>query len=101
MASVAVCLSLAACAVGPNFSAPEPPLPQSFVAGRGTATDHAADRVAVTTKWWRTLHDRELDTLIDRALAGSPTLDIALARLQQARAQEIVVIGAALPMVEG
>ena len=60
-----------------------------------------ADRVAVTTKWWRTLHDRELDSLIDRALAGSPTLDIALARLQQARAQEVVVIGAALPMVEG
>ena len=35
--------------------------------------------------------------MIDRAIAASPTLEIALERLQQARAQEAVVIGAALP----
>jgi NodT family efflux transporter outer membrane factor (OMF) lipoprotein len=35
--------------------------------------------------------------LVERAIAASPTLEIALDRLQQARAQEAVVIGAALP----
>ena len=36
----------------------------------------------------------------ERALAASPALEIALDRLQQARAQELVVIGAALPAAE-
>ena len=39
--------------------------------------------------------------MIDRAIAASPSLEIALDRLQQARAQEAVVIGAALPAAEG
>jgi NodT family efflux transporter outer membrane factor (OMF) lipoprotein len=64
------------------------------------ASDHHSDRAADPATWWRTLHDRELDSLIDRAIAGSPTLEIALNRLQEAQAQEAVVIGAALPMVE-
>ena len=38
------------------------------------------------------------NSLVERALAASPTLEIALDRLQQARAQELVVIGAALPV---
>jgi outer membrane protein TolC len=63
--------------------------------------DHGANGPLETTKWWPTLHDRELDALIDRAIAASPTLEIALDRLQQARAQEVVVIGAALPMARG
>ena len=76
-------------------------MPAGFAAA-ATAQHAAVDhRVADTTKWWRTLHDRELDSLIDRAVAASPTLEIALERLQQARAQEFVVIGAALPMLEG
>ena len=58
------------------------------------------DRPLETTQWWRLLHDRELDSLVERALAASPTLEIALDRLQQARAQELVVIGAALPAAE-
>ncbi len=43
-----------------------------------------------TTQWWRTLRDRELDSLVERAIAASPSLEIALDRLQQARAQEAV-----------
>ena len=41
------------------------------------------------------LHDRELNSLVERAIAASPTLGIALDRLQQARAQEAVVVGGA------
>ena len=40
-------------------------------------------------------------SLIGRAVAASPTLEIALNRLQEARAQEAVVVGSALPMLEG
>jgi NodT family efflux transporter outer membrane factor (OMF) lipoprotein len=96
------CVGVASCAVGPDYHPPEPPLPANFVAAASLkADDHRSSRVVDTTKWWRALHDRELNSLIDRAITGSPTLEIALDRLQQARAQEVVVIGAALPVVEG
>jgi NodT family efflux transporter outer membrane factor (OMF) lipoprotein len=90
---------LASCAVGPNYQPPEPPMPQSFIAAASSKV--AANRAAASTKWWRALHDRELDLLIDRAITASPTLEIALNRLQEARAQEAVEIGAALPAAGG
>ncbi len=75
-------------------------MPAGFAAAEAKAQRAAADhRVADTTKWWRALHDRELDSLIDRAIAASPTLEVALDRLQQARAQEFAIIGSALPML--
>jgi len=72
-------------------------MPQTFAAaplakGDGRGVDPA--------RWWRALHDGELNSLIERAMAASPTLEIALDRLQQARAQEAVLIGAALPSLE-
>jgi outer membrane protein TolC len=91
--------ALTSCAVGPDYHPPEPPIPSSFAAASlQTLNDHYADRPLATTQWWRTLHDRDLDSLVARAIAGSPTLEIALDRLQQARAQEVVVVGAALPV---
>jgi len=97
-----ICVALTSCAVGPDYHPPEPPLPGQFAATSsvGALGDHHADRPLETTQWWRTLHDRELDSLLERALAASPTLEIALDRLQQARAQEAIVIGAALPAAE-
>jgi NodT family efflux transporter outer membrane factor (OMF) lipoprotein len=98
MLGAIACVGLASCAVGPDYHHPQPSMPAGFVAAGQRAQTEAADhRVADTTKWWRTLHDRELDLLIDRAVAASPTLEIALDRLQQARAQEAVIVGAALP----
>jgi NodT family efflux transporter outer membrane factor (OMF) lipoprotein len=95
---VLVTLGLASCSVGPDYRPPEAPMPQNFVAA--SSSKATIREAAVAAKWWRTLHDRELDALIDRAIAASPTLEIALNRIQQARAQESVVIGAALPAVE-
>ena len=77
-------------------------MPQNFVAASSlkAPNDHHPYS-SNATKWWRMLHDRELDSLVDRAIAASPSLEIALDRLQQARAQEAVVIGAALPAAGG
>jgi NodT family efflux transporter outer membrane factor (OMF) lipoprotein len=93
------CAALTSCAVGPDYHPPEPPTPGSFVATSSlkAGDDHHANRPLETTQWWRTLRDRELDSLIERAIAASPTLEIALDRVQQARAQEAIVVGAALP----
>ena len=98
LAAVAVCGFGAACAVGPDYQPPAPPMPQTFAATPSAKSGgHAVD----PAKWWRALRDSELNSLIDRAIAASPTMEIALDRLQQARAQEVVVVGAALPAAEG
>ena len=78
-------------------------MPENFIAAPAAKGERAAtdNRVVDMARWWRALHDRELNSLIDRAIAASPTLEIALDRLQQARAQEAVVIGAALPEAGG
>jgi outer membrane protein TolC len=76
------CLALSSCAVGPDYHAPEPPLPRRFVASASNSNLVVApDRPAEANQWWRSLHDRELDSLVDRAIAANPTLEIALERL--------------------
>jgi NodT family efflux transporter outer membrane factor (OMF) lipoprotein len=71
-------------------------------ASAARALNPESDRTAQVDPavWWRAFHDPELNSLITRAIAASPTLEMALDRLQQARAQEAVIIGAALPSVD-
>ncbi|WP_429614587.1 efflux transporter outer membrane subunit [Variovorax sp. W2I14] len=75
----------AGCAVGPDYKAPETPLPVSWkleAPWRKATPNDVADKGA----WWKRFNDAQLDALQDKALAGSPTLFIANARLAQARA---------------
>jgi NodT family efflux transporter outer membrane factor (OMF) lipoprotein len=96
---VAIGMSLAGCAVGPDYRAPQMKLPDGFVAASGaqSATGHEPVDPA---KWWHALNDAELDSLIDRAIQANPSLEIALTRLQEARTFETVVAGRALPDLE-
>ncbi len=99
---------LSACAVGPDYRAPRPAVPDAFNAapalvpasaknaspeaaakGAGAAIDAAA--------WWRSFGDPELDSLVERAIRSNPDIEIALYRLQEARTQEAVVMGRAMP----
>ena len=41
----------------------------------------------IDDSWWQAFGDVQLDTLIDEALHGSPTLAGALARMRQAQAE--------------
>jgi NodT family efflux transporter outer membrane factor (OMF) lipoprotein len=87
--------------VGPDYHLPAVPIPAAFVAEATVGSIHALRRTEVDLrKWWRSLHDRELDSLIDRALSANFDLAIALTRIQAAREQIIVVAGAALPEVD-
>jgi NodT family efflux transporter outer membrane factor (OMF) lipoprotein len=47
--------------------------------------------------WWRSLGDPELDSIVERAIRSNPDIEIALDRLEEARTQEAVVLGYALP----
>jgi NodT family efflux transporter outer membrane factor (OMF) lipoprotein len=94
---------LSACSVGPDFQPPETGLPKSYIASVNTnKTVPASELVASVdlTQWWRSFRDPQLVSLVERAIAANPDISIALARLQQARAQQFVAIGAALPKGE-
>src|SRR3981189_382439 len=94
---------LSACSVGPDFKPPETGLPKSYIAGvNNSKTVPASEFVASVnlTQWWRSFRDPQLVSLVERSIAANPEIAIALVRLQQARAQQFVAIGAALPKGE-
>ena len=101
-AVVAVATTLAGCAVGPNYHAPKPDVPAGFASppipapagGMPAALPDEAVR-----HWWESFHDPELTSLVNRAIEANPDLAVALLRLQEARTQEAVVVGFALPAV--
>jgi NodT family efflux transporter outer membrane factor (OMF) lipoprotein len=90
--------ALSACTVGPDYRAPETPMPAGFAAAALNAPANPATRPGVDlTKWWASLDDAELESLIERAIKASPDIEIALTRLQEARTTEGVLFGQSLP----
>jgi NodT family efflux transporter outer membrane factor (OMF) lipoprotein len=55
----------------------------------------AQEAAAVSAEWWDEFDSRELRSLVEQALAGSPDLAIAMERVRQAQAQ-VRVAGASL-----
>jgi NodT family efflux transporter outer membrane factor (OMF) lipoprotein len=96
--------TLAACAVGPNFHAPAASPPAKYAAEHAAAADPAAPAAVPAAIdpaiWWHSLKDPELESLVERALAANPGLEIALTRLQEARTFEIALTGYALPQID-
>lgn len=84
--AAALCALLVGCAaVGPDYLAPEPAqlgVPVSWHAVAATAPS-AAD----LSRWWTRLNDPVLAALIEQALADSPNVRTAQARLREARAR--------------
>lgn len=67
---------------------------------RGVTVDAAA---WPADQWWRTYGDPQLNALVEEALAGSPSLEIAQARLRAAQAQAVAAGAARAPqgLVDG
>ena len=97
--SVAVGLAMSACAVGPDFHAPEAPkvadashpytpapLPAMAASGASPAyvPQHFVDGQDVSATWWQAFQSPALDALVQSALAHSPTVAAAQATLRQA-----------------
>ncbi len=73
---------LAACAVGPDYQAPETPAADRFEAA-SSSTYSTNETVA---KFWDTFQDSQLSALIDQALVANHDLRIAMTRVREARA---------------
>ena len=82
---VAAVMAVGGCAVGPDYHRPAPDLPVAWTLEAPWRTGTPADG-ADKGPWWQAFGDPQLDALEVRAMADSPTLAIAAARLAQARA---------------
>jgi NodT family efflux transporter outer membrane factor (OMF) lipoprotein len=94
--AAAAAASLSGCAVGADYTAPVVATPTTFLAqtSTGSRREPAIDEVDIR-QWWRSLQDKELDSLIDRAMTSNLDLKIALTRVQEAR-EHVLGTGAEL-----
>jgi len=79
--------ALSACTLGPDYAGPPQAAPHATQSAHFVRTDDATlTGSAPVNEWWQAWADPLLTELIERALAANPNLNIAKARLQQARA---------------
>ena len=88
---------LAGCTVGPNYNPPVMPVPKVFSQAEGSSA--LAD--SELAGWWNAYHDPPLDKLIEQALAQNLDIEVAAARIREARAREAVAGAAGQPQVDG
>jgi NodT family efflux transporter outer membrane factor (OMF) lipoprotein len=111
-----LCVLLAGCTVGPDYQPADVAMPAKFpdpvAALNGVKAETAPAKMAhprsrrpnpapvALDRWWQALGDPELNALVERTVAGNLDLAVALDRLQEARTEEDVVVGAALPAAD-
>ena len=101
--SVLVCLgatlltTLAGCVSRGDWHATPAIAPQNLIAKRTLASAAVAPEAWPTDAWWSGYGDPQLDTLVDESFMGSPTLEIAQARLRAAQSQATRAKAARLP----
>ncbi len=88
---------LSACAVGPDYKRPETAIPATY---RGeTAVEEA--RSIADLGWWELYKDPKLSELIQTALAQNLDLQLAVARIDEARARARVAEADFFPTIGG
>ena len=112
VASACLASTLAACAsVGPDYVRPSLPEPPHYGTSDPTTADAGGSepaqrfvapsgRAPTVTAWWRAFASAPLDDLVERALAGSPTMEAAQATLAQATEAVRAVRGPLAPQVD-
>ncbi|MCP3751907.1 efflux transporter outer membrane subunit [Pseudomonas sp. SBB6] len=91
-------LALTACAVGPDYQAPDTAAAQLSAANEPNAKA-TYDRSRFESIWWKQFDDPVLNTLVSQSLDGNRELRVAFARLKAARAIRDDVSNDALPTV--
>lgn len=103
----AVAALVSGCAVvGPDYVTPK--LPETEVPSRWTSrtdippeTAGNAEKPARSGQWWTELSDSALNQLVTSAFRTSPSLEVAVARLQQSRSAYVQAASAGAPVISG
>lgn len=93
--AAALLAALAGCAVGPDFKRPGAPAAHDYAPKALPATTASADVTGgavqhldpakdIPFDWWRLFQSPQLNSLIERAVKGNPTIEAAQASLRQA-----------------
>jgi outer membrane protein, multidrug efflux system len=77
---------LSACAVGPNYHAPENKVADRFEQAASSTYSVTADGEASVSQFWTNFQDATLENLISQALIANHDLRIAATRVREARA---------------
>jgi NodT family efflux transporter outer membrane factor (OMF) lipoprotein len=111
LALLAAGLIVSGCKVGPNYHAPGTEMPKAYSEATSRPTTSPSTMPATTrsvadadqstwVQWWTKFDDRQLDSLITRALAANHELAIARARVQEARAVERIAKSRLYPTLD-
>lgn len=73
----------------------------TLAADRSLAAGATSRNVWPSSDWWKSFGDPQLDMLMNEALAGSPTLDVAAARTRKALAAARTSEAALYPRIDG
>src|SRR3954465_15615187 len=91
------CALVAGCIHDGDWHAPRPMAASSLATERTLANAQINEDAWPDDHWWHAYGDPQLDALMTEALAGSPSLQIAQARLRQAQAVATSASAARLP----
>src|SRR5207302_8241927 len=84
--AAAAAVALTSCSVGPNYHRPPQRMPTTYKSVATQPSMAPTTVPALSADWWRLFGDADLRKLEEAALAASPTLGAAMARVQEARA---------------
>lgn len=87
-ATLACAILCASCTVGPDFRTPDPPAVDRYTSGAqpdAIGTMKLVRERDIPAEWWSVFGSADIDEIVRRALAASPTLDQARARLVEAQ----------------
>lgn len=90
-------LLLTACAVGPNYRRPRASVPPQWTAPVKTGSLPGVE--PSEDEWWKSFHDAELESLIQRAAKANYDLKVSVARIEEARAVSGVAKSSFYPQV--
>src|SRR5580700_1427885 len=95
----AAALLLPACTVGPNYRRPVVPAPTAFHGANESQRTVSQTESFADLPWWQVFHDSQLQGLIRTALKQNYDLQLAVERVNAARAQVGIVRSNQFPMV--
>ena len=93
-------LTLAGCAVGPDYKRPDSPLPDQFNEAR-EASPADQPTAPMQKEWWTLFQDATLNNLVDQALAHNTDMLLAVARVEEADALAREAGAAQFPQING
>lgn len=98
-AAAVVALTLAACAMGPDYRQPKVELPSGFKEGADWQHSAANPQGALASQWWSVFNDDQLTRLVEQSLKANQSIVAAEAAYRVAQAEVEADTASLFPVV--